>query len=150
MNKKEFDAWCALIEKSLPTLDAQAQRLKEYGAEVGRDSTRATGEVAYIAAFTSTDGLARTTIRFLRMDHQAPQSDIVITNMTTLPDSECRKGYGSNALETLIEWARSCSFREMLGAQIRKGNTASERLLKKHGFEQCPPPNPCNDYRKIL
>lgn len=150
MNKQEFDAWCALIEKSLPTLDAQAQHLKEHGAEVGRDSARATGEVAYIAAFTSTDGLARTTIRFLRMDHQAPQSDIVITNMTTLPDSERRKGHGNRASEKFFEWARACSFKEILGTQIRKGNTAVERLLTKHGFEQCPPPNPCNDYRKVL
>lgn len=94
-------------------------------------------------AFTATTerlGPAAVTIRFALNDRQSG-ADITITNMTTLPYTECRKGYGSAALRLLLDWAAENGHKHIIATQVQR---SAERFWMKNGFE--PLENRTNDF----
>ncbi|MDO8572972.1 MAG: GNAT family N-acetyltransferase [bacterium] len=111
--------------------------LKNYGASV-EPADRST-EDAYIVRFHFERGV--TTLRIVLNDYSG--ADLVITNMTTLPESHRRHGFGSKALETILLWARSNDLKSVRAVQILK---QSEYFWIKNGFARCEEPNPCNDF----
>ena len=144
MNEK-LRQWIKHVESVRPEMDALADRLRQYGATVRPKKTNLVGELPYIAQFQLDDAI--TTITFLLKDHQT-ESDVVITNMTTLPPEKCRAGYGSQALQKLLRWAADNNLSEVRGTQV--GSAESEQFCLKNGFEKCPEPNPCNDFVRKL
>jgi len=110
--------------------------LINYGALVEPDRL-ITG--AYIVKFPFKGGM--TTLRIGLNDYSG--TDLVITNMTTLPESQRRRGFGSKALETILLWARINNFKSVRAVQIQKHN---EHFWVKNGFARCEEPNPCNDF----
>ena len=86
---------------------------------------------------------AETNIFFHLMDCQT-DSDVVITNITTLPDLKRSHGFGSIAVQKLICWARENNLHEIRATQV--GNRRSGRFWEKNGFIRCSDPNPCGDY----
>ena len=137
--------WCKFIEKQRPKIELLARDLERYGAIIALHNTRDVSNIAYIARFHSPDNLAVTTIRLAFMDYQT-ESDIVITNITTLPDTEYRKGHGSCAVQLVLQWAKHHALNEVRATQIDRGNTAVQLFWKKNGFVRCTEPNPCNDF----
>jgi len=75
-------------------------------------------------------------------------SDVVITNITTVPVSERSKGSGSQAIARLIAWARHHRLNEIRAAQVN--NPASERFWVRNGFVRCAAPNPTSDFVLVL
>lgn len=133
--------WIAHVETVRPEMDALAKRLERYGAAVQPERSRDVGALPYIAQFHV--GEAVTTVRFLLKDHQTA-SDVVITNITTLPDSKRRLGLGSQAIQALLRWAADNSLAEVRATQI--SGPENESFWKRNGFDKCPAPNPCNDF----
>ncbi len=144
MSRADITSWIALVEKSKQEIDSRAKDLQRYGATVNLHATRQVDAIAYIAQFLAPDAITKTTIRIVFMDHQTT-SDIVLTNITTLPEANQKKGYGSYALQRVLEWARHHQFNEVRATQVRR-DTILDTFLTKHGFTKCPEPNPCNDY----
>lgn len=123
-------------------MDALAKLLEQEGATVEPEITNLVGELPYIVQFASSEHAAVTTLRIVLKDHQT-DSDVVITNMTTLPPNKRRLGLGSEAIRRLLRWATNNHLNEVRGTQV---SDTSESLLRKAGFEKCPIPNPCNDF----
>lgn len=110
--------------------------LKKSGAIISADSyTRD----AYIIQFNFEEGNSKTTLRILFNDRTG--SDVVITNMTSLP--ETRKGFGSNAIKILLEWARANNLNEVRATQVQ---SEIEEFWTKNGFTKDKEPNSCNDF----
>ena len=82
------------------------------------------------------------TITILLGDWQT-NSDVVITNMTTLPESECRKGFGTHVIQALIGWAKKHSFNEIRATQIN--NIDSQRFWQRNNFVLVVEQNPTGD-----
>jgi len=141
---KDLQEWIQHVEATRPAMNALAQCLTAYGAVVEPEDTRVVGELPYWARFNFGDAV--TTVRFLLKDHQT-DSDVVVTNMTTLPSERCRKGYGSQALQKLLAWAAENGLNEVRGTQVTSED--SEQFCRKNGFERCPEPNPCNDFVRV-
>jgi hypothetical protein len=107
------------------------------GARIEPDSM---GEQdAYILTFTLED--ATTTIRIKFNDYSG--SDLVITNMTTLPDEKKGSGYGTSAIQQLISWAKTNQLTTIRATQVQR---TSEGFWIKNGFTKAEEPNPTNDY----
>lgn len=96
---------------------------------------------AYKIQFSFKDRVT-VTIRLLLKDWQN-NGDVVITHMTTLPRTEIQKGYGSQALSHVIDWAARNKLKEIRAAQVYIG---AEPFWKKNGFVECPAPNPTRDF----
>jgi hypothetical protein len=149
MEGEKFEQWMQEIETVRPTIDAMVATLVQYGAvsatphvnEFGRIPS---GELPYEVQFK--DGDAVTTIRIVLRDHNAPDSDLVITNMTTLPDVEKSKGYGSKAIAAILKWALDNNLRTVRATQIN--NPQSAKFWQKNGFVATD--NHLGDYVKIL
>jgi uncharacterized protein YjdB len=107
------------------------------GAQIEPDSMRE--QDAYILKF-SVEG-ATTAIRIKFNDYSG--SDLVITNMTTLPDDKKGSGYGTAAIQQLISWAKENQLSTIRAAQVQR---ASEGFWTKNGFVKAEEPNPTNDY----
>jgi hypothetical protein len=117
--------------------------LTDLGASsILRENTREVGAIPYRVTFKFEGGIV-VTVRMVFEDWQAPTSDVVITNMTTLPVTEVGKGYGSIALTNILLWTRHCNLKEMRATQVQKLSTT---FWEKHGFVKAPEPNPTNDY----
>lgn len=108
-----------------------------YGASIEADKHE---REAYKLTFVC--GSAITTIRVLLQDYSG--ADLVITNMTTLPHSMKSRGFGTRALQTLLEWATEEGFTDIRAVQVQ---SLSETFWSKNGFTKCPEPNPCNDFK---
>lgn len=76
-------------------------------------------------------GTATTTIK---INIEENDTALVITNMTTLPDTEKSKGYGSQAVGTVIQWAKEQEFQKIVAAQV--DNEDSERFWSNNGFKK--------------
>ncbi len=110
--------------------------LKKSGAIISADSYT---QDAYIIQFNFEEGNSKTTLRILFNDKTG--SDVVITNMTSLP--ETRKGFGSNAIKILLEWARANNLNEVRATQVQ---SEIEEFWTKNGFTKDKEPNSCNDF----
>jgi len=92
-----------------------------------------------------------TTIR-VAFDDQQSGAQMVITNMTTLPDTSGGislddpkgRGFGSVALQTLLTWAHNNGLTKIQAVQVQ---AQSERFWKKNSF--VPLNNITNDFRHI-
>ncbi|MCH7597993.1 hypothetical protein IID27_03070 [Patescibacteria group bacterium] len=94
-------------------------------------------EEAYVLTFQF--GRVTTTIRIVLDDYSG--ADLVITNMTTLPENQSRKSYGSKALRTLLQWALDNNLDNILAVQVQKD---SEIFWVKNGFLRLK--NETNDF----
>lgn len=84
-------------------------------------------ENAHILTFPF--GEAVTTIRIVL--HDSSGADLAITNMTTLPSTEKRKGHGSHAIEILLRWAVENKMTHIRAVQVEQGN---EPFWTKNSF----------------
>jgi hypothetical protein len=96
---------------------------------------------ANVKILTFLRGRARVTIRIAFEDEQSG-ADLLITHMTTLPDSECNLGNGSVCLKTLIHRAEDFGFKNIQATQVQK---PSEGFWVNNNFE--PLRNATNDFR---
>ena len=71
-------------------------------------------------------------------------ADLIITNMTTLPDDAKGQGFGSQALQTLLCWANEHNMSDIRAVQVQE---PSESFWIKNKFVKMPEPNQCNDFR---
>lgn len=117
-----------------------------YGAEVVPNSFHNVGAFDYIVTFIPARDV-RVTVCLSIADWQT-ESDVVITNMTTLPVEECGKGYGSRVIEIIIRWATVNHFNEIEAVQVSNPN--AERFWERNGFEKLPEPNPIGNYVRYL
>jgi GNAT superfamily N-acetyltransferase len=81
------------------------------------------------------------TIRLLF--HDKTGSGVVITNMTALPEGQKGKGFGSRAVQSILEWARNNNLNEVRATQVEPEN---EKFWVKNGFIKDEKPNPSNDF----
>ncbi|OGG55111.1 hypothetical protein A3D62_01165 [Candidatus Kaiserbacteria bacterium RIFCSPHIGHO2_02_FULL_49_11] len=83
---------------------------------------------------------AVTTIRIVLDD--ASGAHVAITNMTTLPESEMRKGQGSAALRILLGWAHNNDLWDIRAVQVQP---QSKLFWEKNGF--APLNNATSDFQ---
>ncbi|MDD5051069.1 MAG: GNAT family N-acetyltransferase [Candidatus Pacebacteria bacterium] len=124
-------------EQKREKFDRLAQGLEKYGAAVTSEK-REVG--AYRISFQS--GEAVTTVRIVLGDYSG--SGLVITNMTTLPDREKGKGFGSKAIETIKEWAKENNLGEVRATQV--SDPDAQRFWMKNGFVREGGENKTSDY----
>lgn len=118
-------------------IDERVELLKNYGATIEPDKPMID---AYRVTFNF-EGVV-VTLRIVLNDYSG--ADVVITNMTTLPDSEKGKGFGSRALHSMLSWAVDNNFKDIRSVQVQK---LSENFWIKNEFVRCGEPNPSNDFR---
>jgi RimJ/RimL family protein N-acetyltransferase len=123
-------------------MNALAATLEGYGASVAPVATRQVNSLPYVAMFEFPDR-AITRVFFNLKDEQA-KSDIVITNLTTLPESARGNGFASQAIQLVLAWAKEQRLNEVRATQV--GNEDARGFWTKNGFIRCPDPNPCGDY----
>lgn len=80
---------------------------------------------------------------FISIADWQTNSGVVITNMTTLPATDRRKGYGSLAIRAIREWACHNKFNEIRATQV--SDTDAQRFWERNGFILLPEPNPIGD-----
>jgi hypothetical protein len=110
--------------------------LTKYGARVVSDSFL---NGAYVVTFPFENAL--TTIRIIL--HDTSGADLAITNMTTLPESAQKHGFGSRAVQSVLAWATQNGLTDIRAFQVQ---SVSEHFWAKNKFERMPEPNPCNDF----
>lgn len=81
------------------------------------------------------------TIRAVFGDYSG--ADLVITNMTTMPYGTEGRGYGSQALQEFLAWAKENNLHDIRAVQVQR---VSESFWLKNGFVRISEPNPCNDF----
>lgn len=108
------------------------------GCKVERDTLE---DNAYILTFRF--GGATTTIRIVLDDRQSG-ADMVITNMTTLPEADQRRGFGTQALKILLQFASESGIKYILAVQVQR---ESEPFWKKNGFVKLR--NRTNDFQYV-
>mgnify|MGYP001602237282 FL=1 len=86
---------------------------------------------AYVIQFGFEEGGIKTTIRILFQDETG--SDVVITNMITLPYQQTGKGFGSKTVQRILQWSRDCHFNEVRATQVQR---ESEDFWIKSGFKK--------------
>ncbi len=84
---------------------------------------------------------ALVTIRAVFNDAQSG-ADVMITNMTTLPPYMCRQGYGTRALQLVLEAIKKKGLINIQATQVQR---PSEHFWVKNGFYRLG--NSTNDYR---
>ncbi len=85
------------------------------------------------------------TIRTLLKD--ATGSDLVITNMTTLPNEKTGQGFGTQAIQKVIEFAKDNYMKEIRASQVKSHN---DNFWLKNGFTLIEGENPTRDYQLKL
>ncbi|MCE9643542.1 MAG: GNAT family N-acetyltransferase [Candidatus Andersenbacteria bacterium] len=141
---KDIHEWVRKVDDSRLAAIELVLRLQGEGVIVGLN--RRLGRVSNVIPFTAMflHGVeAETNIFFQLLDWQT-DSDVVITNITTLPDLKRGYGFGSIAVQKLICWARENNLHEIRATQV--GDRNSQRFWEKNGFIRCSDPNPCGDY----
>lgn len=142
--RKKFDMqlWIKKVEDARPEVNALVALLQNYGAKTSPENSTIVGVLPYIVKFFFQEYNAVTTIRIIFKDHQT-DSDMVITNMTTLPSDKQREGLGSKAIRFILKWARDNNLKDVRATQVSKSD---EAFWRKNGFEKADEPNPCNDF----
>lgn len=97
------------------------------------------GKDAYTVKFYFQEAVV--TIRIIFNDYSG--ADLVISNMTTLPDTAKRKGYGKQAIAHLLLWAKRNNLLNIRAVQITKEN---EGFWQSTGFSKSEDKNVGNDY----
>ncbi len=105
----------------------KVKSLEKYGFTVAPDMINS--QNAFRVSLKSIEENYLITIRILFNDPSG--SDVVITNMTTLPEEQKGKGYGSKAIQGLLKWAQENNFKEIRATQIQEQN---EHFWAKNGF----------------
>jgi hypothetical protein len=141
MEREELRLWCQRIEQKRSQINVWAYDLQRYGAAVLHTKTNLVGSVPFVAEFLARGESAVTRIWFQFMDHQRKTADIVITNVTTLPRENCKKGHGSVALKIFLDWAKKSGFKEVCATQV-----GPVGFWTKRGFVRYAEPNQCNDF----
>ena len=113
------------------------ETLKELSAHCVIKSDRLGSKGTYVLTFNF--GRAVTTLR--TQIAETPHSNLTITNMTTLPESERRHGHGTEALRILLYFARKGGYQDLYAVQVQK---ESESFWIKNGFVPCG--NRTNDF----
>jgi predicted GNAT family N-acyltransferase len=85
------------------------------------------------------------TIRLLF--HDQTNSDVVITNMTTLPEEQKGKGFGSRAIKEILRWAQDNKLTEVRATQVESAN---EKFWIKNGFVKDSKHNNSNDFIRAI
>ncbi len=81
---------------------------------------------------------------FLTPHDDQSGADLAITNMTTLPDQEKGRGYGSVVLQRILEWAKQEGYKKIIATQVQG---AAKTFWEKNGFVwEDHPGNDTNDY----
>ncbi len=96
-------------------------------------------EKAWVLTFNFDDVVV--TIRILVKDYSG--ADLVITNMTVLPENNQGKGYGSIAVQKILSWAKDNDLNVILATQIQQHN---EQFWVRNGFVKVDGINPTNDF----
>lgn len=115
--------------------DTLVAELESLGVDIEKELD---GMDAYVATFDFESVV--TTIRFILNDRQTG-ADVVITHMTTLPDNEQGKGWGSKAVKTILRWAKANKLSNIQADQVQ---IESESFWTANGFVKSPEPNPTN------
>ncbi|OIO51120.1 hypothetical protein COZ83_02060 [Candidatus Kaiserbacteria bacterium CG_4_8_14_3_um_filter_50_23] len=123
------------LKSKKESIDARIAFLEKYGAKVELDKPTVD---AYRLTFSYEDAVV--TIRIALNDYGG--ADVIITNMTTLPDSQKDMGFGSKALQSVLSWAAN-NFKDIRAVQVQE---PSENFWIKNGFTKCEDPNPTNDF----
>lgn len=141
-----FEAWLAHIEAEKPHVASWIEQIYMYGLKPLPLLPHELLEVGCLPFKVSMEKEgAVTTIRFLLFDHNS-NSDLVITNMTTLPEERQRQGMGMAAVRKLRAWAYDCGMQTVRATQVQQ---QSEGFWKRIGFTRASEPNPCNDYVRL-
>ena len=88
------------------------------------------GSYFYQFKFGQMEMGAIVTIRVVFDDVQSG-AEVVITNMTTLPDEVCGQGYGTQALQMLLEAIKKKGLKNIQAVQVQRD---SERFWIKNNF----------------
>ena len=82
-----------------------------------------------------------TTARIKLEDYSG--ADLVITNITTIPETQRGVGLGSRAVEILISWAHENGLNDIRAVQV---GPQGENFWINNGFTKQEEPNPTNDF----
>jgi GNAT superfamily N-acetyltransferase len=134
------------MEAEMEAMDQMVAQLERHGAKIVPDR-RNVGAFAYKTQFPFEEEGGVVSI-FLSLKDWQTDSDVVITNMTTLPDSRKGKGLGSRALKYILDWAAENNLNEVRATQV--GQDQAENFWVKNGFLKVEGNNPTRDfiYRK--
>ncbi len=112
VQKKEFDRLVQGLEKYATSIEPVEREFGKYKITFQFDE-------------------ATTRVWILLGDYTG--SDVVIINMTTLPDDKTSKGFGKQAIDVIKKWAEENNFNEIRATQVSNPN--SERFwVDKNGF----------------
>ena len=116
---------------------ALVESFKQLGATIEADYLRIEG--SYIVSFPFEGGA--TNIRIGLKDSSG--ADLVIANMTTLPDEKMGEGHGSKALHKLLSWAEEKHLTNVRAVQVGE---EAEGFYEKNGFVKDKGTNKTNDF----
>lgn len=137
---KDLREWSRHVAASADATDALMATLEGFGAIVERIKSRAANQLEYSAKFPA--GETTVTVKIIMLDSQT-DSDIVIANITVLPEADTGKGYGGEAIRRILAWAGQRRMNEVRATQV--GNPQARKFWEKNGFLLAPEPNPCKD-----
>ncbi|KKW11593.1 MAG: hypothetical protein UY50_C0010G0018 [Parcubacteria group bacterium GW2011_GWA2_49_9] len=136
------------IEAEREAAFALVRELEQFGARVTipESGKRNMGALSFQVTFPFQNEGAEVNIFLLLKDWQV-DSDVVITNMTTLPEDKRGVGLGGKALKFILDWATSHHF-DVCATQV--GDPRSEKFWTDNGFALSQGANPTHDlvYRK--
>ena len=123
---------------------AVVRQLERYGATVivPEHALKNVGALQFQVTFPFQQEEATVNI-FLSLKDWQTDSDVVITNMTTLPEAKQGEGLGSKALKSVLEWAAENQF-EVRATQV--SDPRSEKFWSDNGFAATEGPNPTGDF----
>ena len=107
-----------------------------------KECNRHPEEKAVICMFHKHDAII--TVRLV-FNNDTGKEGLVITDITTMPEPERGKGYGSIVLHTILTWARESKFAHIRAMQV---SNKSEYFWSQNGFQRTN--NETNDFRFTL
>ncbi len=125
-------------------MDRMISDLFQHNARIHADRMNV-GAFEYIVQFPFPEGVI-VTICLLLKDWETT-SDVVITNMTTLPPDMTDKEFGSRAIRFILDWALRHDMKEIRATQVID---EVDPFWIKNGFTKCPPPNKTGDLIRRL
>lgn len=84
---------------------------------------------AYVLSFNF--GIAVTT---MKINIEEGDTVVAITNMTTLPEKERGGGHGTDAVQTVVQWAKEQGYQKIIATQVQ--NDEGEKFWTNNGFEK--------------
>lgn len=126
-------------EESVPVQNEHSailRALESLGGKITKDRFE-TG----MFMFQKVVGEATVSIRFGLQDYSG--ADLIITNMTTLPEDLKGQGHGGNVLQEFLGIMKEQGMTDIRAVQVQE---PSESFWLKNGFIKAPEPNPTNDF----